>query len=265
VSADATAPVFWHHGLVARWWTEFETDGPEIAYFQQLIARFGQPALDAGCGTGRLLLPALQAGLDVDGADAAPDMLAGCRERAARLGVAPSLFEQPLHALDLPRRYGTIFVCGSLGIGGGRDLFERSIARLRAHLAPGGALVVDKVAPPDAGGGWATWARRRRGGLPEDWPEAGDTRRAADGSTFELRSRLTAIDEAERVTTRELRVTVRDAGGRVVAEETHALLHYIYFEDELVAAFRAAGLADVQVEEAYRMGDSPVRVVIGRG
>ncbi len=62
----------WHYGLVARYWAEHNTDGPEIAYFQRQIERYGQPALDAGCGTGRLLIPCLRAGLAVDGCDVSP-------------------------------------------------------------------------------------------------------------------------------------------------------------------------------------------------
>ncbi len=61
-------PQFWHHGLIAREWAEFETDGgPEAIYYKQLIEKSGQPALDLGCGSGQLLLPFLKAGLDVDG------------------------------------------------------------------------------------------------------------------------------------------------------------------------------------------------------
>src|SRR5437762_13718594 len=67
----------WHYGLMAEWWAEFNTDGPEIDYFGHFV-RQGQPALDAGCGTGRLLLPWLRAGYDVDGCDVSPDMVAQC-------------------------------------------------------------------------------------------------------------------------------------------------------------------------------------------
>ena len=56
----------WHYGVVARWWAEFNTAGPEIAYFRQFIEGDGQPALDAACGTGRLLLPYIRDGFDVD-------------------------------------------------------------------------------------------------------------------------------------------------------------------------------------------------------
>src|SRR5688572_23556109 len=108
----------WHYGLVAREWAELETDGgPEAAYIQRLIEQFGQPALDLGCGSGRVLLPLLRAGLDVDGCDYSADMLAGCRRRAEQAGFAPHLYAQPMHELDLPRRYRTIFACGVIGLG----------------------------------------------------------------------------------------------------------------------------------------------------
>jgi hypothetical protein len=43
----------WHYGVMTRHWAENNTTGPEIAYFQRQIETYGQPALDAGCGTGR--------------------------------------------------------------------------------------------------------------------------------------------------------------------------------------------------------------------
>src|SRR5438874_13216202 len=101
-------PQTWHHGIVARWWAEFNVDGPEIPYFQKFIADEGQPALDVACGTGRLLIPFLRAGLDVDGCDVSADMIAVCREQAEREGLSPTLFVQPIHELDPPRTYKTI-------------------------------------------------------------------------------------------------------------------------------------------------------------
>lgn len=96
-------PQTWHYGLVARWWAEFNTDGPEIGYFKGLIQRFGEPAVDVACGTGRLLIPFLREGLDVDGCDISRDMLALCDHKARTQGLSPRLYEQPMHDLDLPR------------------------------------------------------------------------------------------------------------------------------------------------------------------
>ena len=107
----AETPRTWQYGLVARWWAEFSEDGPKIAYLQKYVEQ-GQPALDVACGTGRLLIPYLRAGLDVDGCDVSADMIELCREKAEREGLSPTLFVQPMHELDPPRSYRTIFVCG---------------------------------------------------------------------------------------------------------------------------------------------------------
>ena len=66
----AEQPQTWHYGLVARWWAEFNRAEPdELDFYQGFVAADGQPALDLACGTGRILLPLLRAGLDVDGAE----------------------------------------------------------------------------------------------------------------------------------------------------------------------------------------------------
>ena len=106
----------WHHGIVATWWDEFNRDGPEIEFFRRFVEA-GQPALDAGCGAGRLLIPYLEAGLDVDGSDISEDMLERCRSRAEAKGLSPRLYAQALHELDLPRAYRTIVLCGTFGLG----------------------------------------------------------------------------------------------------------------------------------------------------
>src|ERR671932_145308 len=94
-------PQTWHYGLVARWWAEFNVASrEELAYYRAVIERDGQPALDLACGTGRLLLPLLQAGLDVDGCDLSPDMLDFCRERTANAALGPPLSAPQMHALD---------------------------------------------------------------------------------------------------------------------------------------------------------------------
>jgi SAM-dependent methyltransferase len=104
-------------GLAATAWERFATDavGPDDAFFRALAARFGEPVLDVGCGSGRLLLPLLDAGVDIEGVEPSADMLALCRARAAARGRSPVLHQQRLQTLDLPRRYRTIFVaCGTL-------------------------------------------------------------------------------------------------------------------------------------------------------
>ena len=231
----------WHHGLVARWWAEFNEGGPEVEYFRPFVVS-GQPALDAGCGTGRLLLPWLREGLDVDGCDVSPDMLAECRRLAAADGLEPTLYAQALHELDLPRRYRTIVCCGTFGLGSTREQDLQALGRLHDHLQPGGLLALDVE---------VTGSELDEEARPEPHDPPAERRRGSDGCEYALRGRLFDVDRAERRMTRAIQAWQwRD--GNLVAEEEHLLTESVYGRDELAALLERAGFVDVDV----RSGES---------
>lgn len=239
-------PQTWHYGVMARWWAEFNVSGPEIEYFRTFVEDEGEPALDAGCGTGRLLLPYLRAGLDVDGCDVSPDMIALCREAAARDGLSPNLYVQALHELDLPRTYRTIFICGAFGLGSTRAQDLEALRRLYDHLEPGGTLVVDNEVPYAKAGQWSYWPKEKRRELPRPWPAEGTRRTGADGSEYELVSRLVELDPLRQFFTLELRARMwKD--GTLVAEEEHRLGANFYFANELQLMLERAGFSDVRI------------------
>ena len=243
-------PQTWHYGVVARWWAEFNVSGPEIAYFQQFIEDDGQPALDVACGTGRLLVPYLRAGLDVDGCDISPDMLALCREAAEREGLSPTLYAQAMHELDLPRRYRTIVVCGGFGLGATRDQDLEALRRLHEHLEPGGVLVLDNEVPYTDTRLWPRWLEGGRDDLPRPWPPPGERRRGSDGAEYELRTRLIAFDPLEqRVTFEMLGEMWRE--GELVESGMHELRMTLYFKNELLLMLERAGFTDVVVRGDY--------------
>lgn len=239
----------WHQGLVADWWAEFNTDGPEIEYFGRFVEA-GQPALDAGCGSGRLLLPWLRAGYDVDGCDVSADMIARCRQLADREGFVPSLWVQPLHELAPPRRYATIVACGVFGLGSTREQDKEALHRLHECLEPGGRLLLDNEMPY-ANRRWPLWTREGRGGLPEPWPPAGERTRAADASERELRVRAISLDPLDQTLVMEIRADKWVDGVNVVSE-VHTLSMRMYFHAELLLMLEAAGFAVTGVDGDHR-------------
>jgi SAM-dependent methyltransferase len=242
----------WHHGLVARWWAEFNLDGPEIAYFKKFIEDDGQPALDLACGTGRLLVPYLRAGLDVDGCDLSADMLALCRERAKTDGLSPNLFTQAMHELDLPRKYKTIVVCGGFGLGGNREQGVESLRRIYEHLEPGGLLLLDNEVPYAHKGLWTYWLEEERAALPRPWRELedGDRRQGSDGAEYALRSRVVELDPLAQCVRIEMRADLwRD--GEHLATEEHVLRMSLYFAHELAALLKLTGFIDVALHADY--------------
>src|SRR5256714_7695046 len=117
------------------------------AFYLDMIRERGEPVLDLGCGTGRLLLDFLGLGIDIDGVDNSEEMLALCRHKAARLGLTPNIRLQRMEQLDLPRRYRTILVASSsfqllLEPSAARD----AMRRFHDHLEPGGTLVMPFMA-----------------------------------------------------------------------------------------------------------------------
>ncbi|MGH3133379.1 MAG: class I SAM-dependent methyltransferase [Gaiellaceae bacterium] len=244
----------WHYGLVARWWAEFNVDGPEIDFFRRFVLA-GKPALDVACGTGRLLVPYLHAGLDVDGCDISPDMLALCRERAEREGLPPPrLYAQAVHDLDLPRRYSTIVFCGGFGLGGDREHDVEGLRRLYEHLEPGGTLLLDNEAPYADSHMWPLWTREGRRELPRPWRAGGNRRVGSDGAEYELRSRLVALDPLSQHATLEMRASMW-RNGELVAAEEHVLAMTLYFTHEVRLLLEQAGFVNVEVRAGYK--DAP--------
>ena len=74
----------WHDGLMAEYWALFKQASPEPPGLLALLQRSGQPVLDLCCGTGRVLLGLLRAGLDTDGVDVSADMISHANAAAAR-------------------------------------------------------------------------------------------------------------------------------------------------------------------------------------
>ena len=260
----------WHYGLVAKWWAEFNDDGPEIAYFQRFVES-GQPALDVACGTGRLLIPYLKAGLDVDGCDVSPDMIALCRENAERAGLSPTLFVQPMHDLDPPRTYRTIFVCGGFGLGSDRDQDAESPAAASTSASnPAVHSFSTTRTPTPRSIRGATGSRVSAVGIPRDWPrlEEAERRRGSDGAEYVLQSRVIDIDPLEQRATYEMRAAMwlqRRARSRGAACAPYSLY---YFANELRLMLEDAGFADIVLhgdhQEESPTRDSDFVVLIGK-
>jgi SAM-dependent methyltransferase len=243
-------PLVWHYGLMAERWAEFNNDAPELPFFQEAITRFGQPVLDVACGTGRLLLPLLRAGMDIDGCDISGDMLRHCRKKAVTEGYSPHLHEQPMHAFDIPRRYKTIYICGSFGLSGSRESDLETLRRCYMHLENGGALLLNIQAEYTSQQAWDLWLPENRKTLPEPWPEKGEGRIASDGSEHFGQFRLVHVDPLEQSYTREVRLE-KWSNRKLVTSEEYTLRGNMYFKNELLLMLKTAGFQEINVHGDY--------------
>jgi SAM-dependent methyltransferase len=101
--------------------------------------------LDVGCGTGRYL-PFLAGDFDLAGIDLNPDLLA-----VARQSVPEGTFEvADMTTFDLGRRFDVITcLFSSIGYVVTLDRLRAAVARMAAHLEPGGVVIVEPWFGPD--------------------------------------------------------------------------------------------------------------------
>jgi SAM-dependent methyltransferase len=124
----------------------------DVRYYVELAQRVGGPVLELACGAGRISLPIARAGIDLVGLDASTRMLAYAEERKSQL---PKRVQERLRftlgdirTFRLGKRFPLI-VCAfnSMQHLYGRFDMERFLARVRAHLAPGGLFAFDVLMP----------------------------------------------------------------------------------------------------------------------
>lgn len=252
IEGGVETPQIWHFGLMARNWIEFYTDeGPEGAFFKKLIERVGGPALDLGCGSGRLLLPFLKAGLDVEGCDYSADMLAVCRENLTKHGVDTELHNQGMHELDLGRTYNSIIICGTLGLGGSKRLTRLGMQRCYEHLEPGGIFAFDYEVPWNEVNYWRGWLPEGRRSLPTDWFEPNAERLLmSDGDYLENTVRIISQDALNGTAVKQIRFRVW-RGDEMIKEEIQTLESEGYLKDELLLMLEIAGFDDVEIFGDY--------------
>ena len=236
-------------GLAATAWELFSSEevGLDDRFFRAIVEQYGEPTLDIGCGSGRLLLPLLGEGRDIEGVEPSADMLAICRERAAARGLQPVLHQQMLQTLDLPRHYRTILVsCGTLHLVVDRAEVLDSLRRLHDHLLPGGAVVLTAFAP---------WVYiRAEGPFGKDWhPRA--TTSLPDGTDLVKEGMLLGVNKTEQ--TAEYAVRYRRLRGDTVLDEQicQTPMRW-YFKHELSMMLEQAGLQVTGVTGNYT--DEPV-------
>jgi SAM-dependent methyltransferase len=242
-------PLTWHYGLMAEYWAEFANETPELDFLLNEIGRSGQPVLDLACGAGRLLVPLLKAGVDIDGCDLSADMLEQARRKAAAAGYSPQLFQSPMHSFSPPRRYQTILICGSFGLGGSRANDLGTLRRCYAALEDGGALIFEIDAEYTSDRVWKSWVPDNHKDLPEPW-QGRDAKTASDGSQRRQYFRMLSIDPLEQNYTRQVRLEKWVAGECTVTEE-YTLRGSVYLKPEVLLMLQVAGFREIAITGDY--------------
>jgi SAM-dependent methyltransferase len=142
----------WGYGTLAS--EVYELDKPigssfgDVEYYRDALDGIDGRVLEPAVGTGRILIPLVQAGVDVEGYDSSPEMLEICRSHCAERGLDPVLQTGDMTTFVDAQRYSAVIVpTGSITLLDGRTALLDALACFRECLVRGGRLVVDVPAP----------------------------------------------------------------------------------------------------------------------
>lgn len=203
----------------------------DVPFWVEVARQAGGPTLEAGCGTGRILLRMIEAGADADGFDASEPMIERLQAKARAAGRTAQAVVADMREFSLPRRYARV-ICAFNGFAH-CETSEEQIRALRcflAHLEPGGALVLHMSYP-----GPKYWAE------PDGVPVLEmETRNPSTGHTLQLwdtrfKDPVAQLQRSE--------VEIREVGenGQIAASHRFATSQRWVYRFELELLFRAAG------------------------
>ncbi|MBP2316172.1 class I SAM-dependent methyltransferase [Azospirillum soli] len=215
--------------------------GKEIEFYRSRLSECRGRILEPGVGTGRLLIPLLEAGLPVEGFDASEDMLERCRTSCRKHGLSPRLelmrfqdfaYEYKFDAIIMP--LGTFQLIG--------DFAEALLVlrRFHDHLLPGGRLIVDLDPLSDFFGDSA--------GV-RSWP-------TEDGDLITLQAQQASIDHVAQRKVSHLRYE-RWRDSRLIETQLEVFTLRWWGVNEFALVLKAAGFGDIVISGSHEHGRVP--------
>lgn len=182
---------------------------PDIDFFVEEAVQAGGPVLEIGCGTGRILVPTAQAGIEITGLDLSADMLAVCRERLEsqppEVQARVDLVQADMRSFNLGQRFNLV----TLPFRPFQHLLTPQdqmacLDCIHRHLNPGGLLILDLFNPS------IPFLNTETGVEREDVPEF----EMPDGRRVVRKSRILGRDYFNQVNEVELIYLVTHPDGR---------------------------------------------------
>jgi SAM-dependent methyltransferase len=204
-----------------------------LDFYIPLARAANGPVLDIACGTGRILLPCLQAGVEIEGLDLFEPMLRTLRAKAAALGLSPRLHQADMSDFSLPRRFALVMIPFNAFIHNmTQEAQIRCLRRCREHLLPGGLLAFDTFFPSLEIIGAADNTRVLEGEFPH--PDTGLPMRLYDTRRFDRVAQTQhSLNELE----------LSDADGNVTTVYRFEVSSRYVYKQEMELLLRLAGFA----------------------
>jgi len=124
----------------------YSIDG-DIEYYLEKLKNYTGRVLEAGVGTGRMLIPFVKNGIVTDGVDISNEMLERCRINMIQHNIVANIYHQNLTEMQLPYKYDAIIMpTGSFCLLP-REQVQDILKIFHNHLNEKGSIIIDLEMP----------------------------------------------------------------------------------------------------------------------
>jgi SAM-dependent methyltransferase len=208
----------------------------DTAFHIDRLASVTGPILEPACGSGRTLIPLVEAGHEVAGFDPSPEMLDRCRARLAERGLTADLSDQTMEGFAYDRHFAAIVLpAATITLIDHYAVAMAVLQRFHDALAPGGLLILDSDP------------------LSYLAHQGEDVRRwtAPNGDLLTLHGRRTLTDWVAQRSESQIRYE-RWRDNRLIESQLEPMAQRFWGLEELTMALQSVGFAEVSVTGGYK-------------
>ncbi|WP_346890120.1 class I SAM-dependent methyltransferase [Clostridium sp. UBA1056] len=213
----------------------------DVEFYMNRLESCRGPILEPGTGTGRILIPLLEKGLNVDGFDSSKDMLNICENNCKKRVLNPKLFEAKMESFSQDTKYDAIIVpTGTFLLLHKREYSIKALQNFYNHLSNGGRLIVDIFLQTDISIGTVT---------TRTWE-------CSNGDIITLENKIVEIDYINQYTISHGRYEKWREGVLLQTELERFPLRW-YGVEEFRLILESIGFKNIVISSDYKFGQYP--------
>lgn len=213
----------------------------DVEFYRDRLASCTGKILEPGVGNGRIMIPLLEKGWNVDGFDISPEMIRVCRANCEERGLTPKLFEGQMESFSLDTSYEAVIIpTGTFLLLHKREASMQALRNFYNHLSHGGKLIVDIFVSKE---------------IPLDKVFT-STWDMGNGSVITLEKKIVEVDYINQYTVSHHRYEKWNSGSLVQTELERFPLRW-YGVEEFKMMLEAAGFTNILLSADYSFGQEP--------
>ncbi|MEK3800385.1 class I SAM-dependent methyltransferase [Peribacillus sp. FSL H8-0477] len=208
-------------------------DGKELEFFLSFVQDKKMKVLEPMCGNGRMLIPFMEKGIDIEGFDISEEMLRVCKLKGRKLNLKPNVFYGKIEEFKGDNTYDLIMIpFGSFSLLSD-EFVKDSLINMKTILKEGGKFLLTVMTNT---------------GTVEDIPDWMETNRRYLDNNEIIEYKKVNYDQASRMLNINLNYQlVKD--GRIVKSEIMDFPIRLYEPGEFKTILKTIGFGEVILHE----------------